>query len=73
MGFKRFIEVGRVVFINYGEDYGKIAVIVDVLGANEVLIDGPTLGITRQLINVRKIALTEHVLKVPKGIRTGHL
>jgi ribosomal protein L14E/L6E/L27E len=33
---KRFVEIGRVGLINYGEDYGKLIVIVDVIDQNLV-------------------------------------
>jgi|TARA_B110000090_G_C13286495_1_gene410201 large subunit ribosomal protein L14e len=36
MGFSRFVEVGRVVLINYGPDAGKIATIVDIVDAKRV-------------------------------------
>ncbi|PHU22268.1 60S ribosomal protein L14-1 [Capsicum chinense] len=29
MPFKRFVEIGRVALVNYGKDYGKLAVIVN--------------------------------------------
>ena len=73
MGFKKFVEVGRVALINYGDDYGKICVIVDIAGPTEVLIDGPKLGVARQLINLRKLSLTALTIKISKGARTGTL
>ena len=42
MGYSRFVEVGRVAMINYGEDYGKLCVIMDVLDHNRV--SEPLLG-----------------------------
>ena len=36
MGYSRFVEVGRVAMINYGPDYGKLCVIMDVLDHNRV-------------------------------------
>ena len=36
MGYSRFVEVGRVAMINYGADYGKLCVIMDVLDHNRV-------------------------------------
>lgn len=36
MVFRRFVELGRVVVINYGEDAGKLGVIVDVIDQNKV-------------------------------------
>lgn len=32
----RFVEVGRVAYISYGPDAGKLAVIVDVIDQNRV-------------------------------------
>ena len=36
MGYSRFVEIGRVAMINYGDDYGKLCVIMDVLDHNRV-------------------------------------
>jgi len=73
MGFKKFVEVGRVALINYGDDYGKICVIVGIAGPTEVLIDGPKLGVSRHLINLRKLSLTPLIIHIYKGARTGSL
>lgn len=34
--FTRFVEVGRVVLVNYGPDYGKLATVIDVVDGNKV-------------------------------------
>ncbi len=34
MPFKRYVEIGRVAFINHGKDYGKLGVFVDVIDQN---------------------------------------
>ena len=73
MGYKRFVEVGRVALINYGEQYGKLCVIMDVLDHNRCLIDGPTTGVARQVINFRRIALTDIVVKVARTNKTSTL
>ena len=31
MPFSRLVEVGRVAMVNYGKDYGKLVVIVDII------------------------------------------
>ena len=31
MPFTRLVEVGRVAMVNYGKDYGKLVVIVDII------------------------------------------
>ncbi|KAI8052085.1 ribosomal protein L14-domain-containing protein [Syncephalis plumigaleata] len=74
MSPQRFVEVGRVVLVNYGPDAGKIAVIVEIIDHNRVLIDGPTTGVGRQGIGVKRIALTPLVLKkLPRAVRSGTL
>lgn len=34
--FRRFVQVGRIVLINFGADAGKLAVIVDIADQNRV-------------------------------------
>ena len=41
------LELGRVVYINYGPLAGKIAVVVEMLNRKKTIIDGPGLGVTR--------------------------
>jgi large subunit ribosomal protein L14e len=36
--FERFVEVGRVVLINYGPDVGKVATIIDIVDSKRVTI-----------------------------------
>lgn len=36
MPFKRYVEIGRVALVNFGEDYGKLVVISDVVDQNRV-------------------------------------
>lgn len=38
MPFKRYVEIGRVALINFGEDYGKLVVITDVVDQNRVSV-----------------------------------
>jgi large subunit ribosomal protein L14e len=34
--FTRFVECGRVVLINYGEDCGKLATVIDIVDSKRV-------------------------------------
>lgn len=36
MPFSWYVEIGRVALINYGEEYGKLVVISDVVDQNRV-------------------------------------
>ena len=49
MPFKKFVEIGRVAYVNAGPEAGKIVAIVNVIDQNRVLIDGPTSGVRRQV------------------------
>lgn len=66
----RFVEIGRVVFINYGPDTGKLAVIVDVVDYNRVIVDGPSTGVARQQLPLKRASLTEFVLPIKRN-QTG--
>merc|ERR1719469_946735 len=71
MGFKRFVEVGRVVLINYGPEEGKLATIVDIVDQNKCLIDGPAeiTGVGRQVISFTRISLTDLVAKIDRNAK----
>ena len=69
MTFTKFVEIGRVARINFGPLEGKLAVIVDIISENRVLVDGQ--NIKRQVIPTRRLRLTGHVLKIGRGARTG--
>ncbi|RKP08759.1 60S ribosomal protein L14 [Thamnocephalis sphaerospora] len=72
--FARMVEVGRVVVLSYGSDTGKLAVIVDIVDHNRVLVDGPTTGVVRQAIGLKRVTLTPLVLKkLPRAVRTSTL
>eukprot|EP01125_Pyxidicula_operculata_P000081 TRINITY_DN10118_c0_g1_i1.p1 TRINITY_DN10118_c0_g1~~TRINITY_DN10118_c0_g1_i1.p1 ORF type:complete len:159 (+),score=44.25 TRINITY_DN10118_c0_g1_i1:58-534(+) len=69
--FRRFVQLGRVVLINYGPDAGKLAVIVDVIDQSRALVDGPfsATGVKRQALNFKRMALTDIVVKkVSRGV-----
>lgn len=67
--FKKFVEVGRVVLINYGPSAGKLAVIVEIINTSKVLVGGPTTGVKRQEISLKRISLTDLKLNISKGIK----
>ena len=73
MVFRKFVEIGRVVVINYGPLVGKLAVIVDILNTSKVLVHGPKEGVRRQEISLRRITLTEFKLDIKRGIHKDDL
>lgn len=51
MPFKRYVEIGRVALVTFGEDYGKLVVISDVVDQNRVSCSakpGDSLGVGRR-------------------------
>jgi len=71
--FRRFVQIGRVVLINYGPDEGKLAVIVEVIDQNRVLVDGPQTGVRRHSLSTKRIALTDILVAIPHGARQATL
>jgi large subunit ribosomal protein L14e len=59
-----------LVLVNYGPDAGKLAVIVEIIDQNRVLIDGPLSGVARQPISIRRLTLTRLVMDLPRGSRS---
>ncbi|CAM0903802.1 unnamed protein product [Alopecurus aequalis] len=65
--FKRFVEIGRVALVNYGKDYGRLVVIVDVVDQNRALVDAPDM--VRCQINFKRLSLTDikiDIKRIPK-------
>eukprot|EP00775_Hariotina_reticulata_P012181 gene12181-12318_t len=64
MPFKRYVEIGRVALVNFGEDYGKLFVITDVVDQNRALVDAPAEG--RRVMNFKRLALTDIKVEIPR-------
>ena len=73
MVFRKFVEVGRVVIVNYGPLIGKLAVIVDILTTTKALIQGLKGGIRRQEISLRRVTLTDYKLDIKRGAKTAEV
>ena len=63
MNTEILLELGRVVYVTYGPDAGRIGVVVDIINAKRVIIDGPSMGVCRKPISVKRLELTK--FKVP--------
>ncbi len=68
---KRLVEAGRVCLINYGNNTGKLAVIVQVIDNKRVLIDGPSTvnGVPRQVMPIKRLSLTSLKVNISPGAR----
>ncbi|KAK7114732.1 large ribosomal subunit protein eL14-like [Littorina saxatilis] len=71
MVFERFVEIGRVAYIAYGPEKGKLAVIVDVIDQNRALIDGPCSGVLRRDTNFKALHLTPFTIGIGNSARSG--
>lgn len=59
MNNEMLLELGRVVYVNYGPLAGKAAVVVDIVDGSKVVIDGPGLNVERQVISTKRLELTK--------------
>merc|ERR1712066_819369 len=59
MSSEMLMQVGRVVYINFGPCKGKLAVVIDMVDENRILVDGPTTGVDRQIMPTKRLALTK--------------
>ncbi|KAK3417287.1 60S ribosomal protein L14-1 [Eucalyptus grandis] len=71
MPFKRYIEIGRVALINYGKDYGRLVVIVDVVDQNRALVDAPDM--VRSQMNFKRLSLTDIKIDIKRVPRKSTL
>ena len=69
MVFKRFVEVGRVIIINYGPLVGKLAVIVDILTTTKVLVQGLKGGVRRQELSLNRVTLTDEKIDIQRNAK----
>ena len=69
MVFKRFVEVGRVIIINYGPLVGKLAVLVDILTTTKVIVQGLKGGVKRQELSLRRVTLTDDKINIKRGAK----
>ncbi len=61
-GFKRFVQVGRVVYLTSGPYATKLATIVEIIDHNRALIDGPSTGVVRHVCSYATLTLTPYIV-----------
>ncbi|KAL0912005.1 hypothetical protein M5K25_017946 [Dendrobium thyrsiflorum] len=64
MPFQRYVEIGRVALVNYGKEYGRLVVIVDVIDQNRALVDAPD-RVCEQM-NFKRLFLTDIKIDIPR-------
>merc|ERR1711931_119881 len=73
MPFKKFAQIGRVVYLIAGKYRGQLAVIVDIIDTNRALVEGPCNGVPRQEIKFCEMHLTAYLLKIGRSQKTKFL
>ena len=70
MPYERLVQVGRVAYIAYGPEKGKLCCITNIVDQTRVLVDGPSSHVRRQALNIKALHLTKYVLKLLPGARS---
>ena len=53
------LEVGRVVLFTFGPYVNRLAVVLDMVSAKQILVSGPGLGVPKTVTNVKRLKLTK--------------
>ena len=70
MPYDRFVQVGRVAFVAYGPEKGKICCITNIIDQTRVLVDGPSSHVRLQALNIKSLHLTKYLLRILPGARS---
>ena len=70
MPYERFVQVGRVAYVAFGPEKGKICCITNIIDQTRVLVDGPSSHVRRQALNIKSLHLTKYLLKLLPGARS---
>lgn len=57
------LQKGRIVYINFGKESQKYAVMSDFVNTKKVIIDSPINQIKRQVISIKRIEPTKYNIK----------
>lgn len=71
MPYERLVQVGRVAYVAYGPEKGKLCCITNIIDQTRVLVDGPSSHVRRQPLNIKSLHLTKYVLKLLPGARSA--
>lgn len=71
MPYERLVQVGRVAYVAYGPETGKLCCITNIIDQTRVLVDGPSSHVRRQPLNIKSLHLTKYALKLLPGARSS--
>ncbi|CAF2098761.1 unnamed protein product [Rotaria magnacalcarata] len=70
MPYDRLVQVGRVAYVAFGPETGKLCCITNIIDQTRVLVDGPSSHVSRQALNIKSLHLTKYILKFLPGARS---
>merc|ERR1712205_244813 len=73
MSDRRLVEAGRLCLVNYGPLTGKLCIIVNVVSSKMVLVDGPTTGVSRHLMPIKRLSITNIKCDIMPGAKVTAL
>ena len=69
--YRKFVEAGRVAYVNFGACAGKPVIIADIADSHRVLIVNPFGGYKRVLFPLKRLSLTNLRVKILRGARNS--
>lgn len=57
------LQKGRIVYINYGSESQKYAIMTDFINTKRVILDSPLDNLKRQVISIKRIEPTKFLVK----------
>lgn len=57
------LQKGRIVYINYGSESQKYAIMTDFINTKRVILDSPLDNLKRQVISIKRIEPTKFLIK----------
>lgn len=63
MNTEVLVQIGRIVYINYGADTQKLAIVRDFINTKKIIIDSPNGSVLRQVISIKRVEPTRYILK----------
>ena len=62
MSAEILVNLGRAVYMNYGELSGRVAVITDIIDGKRVVVANPVAGIPHTAVSTKRMSLTRFVV-----------
>jgi len=71
--YRKFVEAGRVTTVNFGADASQVAIIVDIVDKNRVLVVFPFNNYKRVTYPLKRLSISTQRLNILRGTRNSLL